>query len=313
MAAAAQLNMNGIRARVASAAVPLRKQLEKAETTWGVRAWQVAAFAATLIPVIGLGATYMIDRHKNTVVADNKKEVLAKHYRHQVAAVVGVPSGKVTAKDLQLAAGNPAIAQAVKAVDEEKNNANRSAAFALGGAAALSSFVPLPGAGTVAHTVSKLAVDATGAIAGGAVSSMFDKDILHAHDMVVHLNDKQAAGQAISAEDIVMLRIAKNERLQAELKKQNGKAFHKMTPEQQRAVMVSMSDQPGLPSLGEASGLADKINAGHMTIEDAMMIEAPAAGSWAARVGGSRAPRGSFVSQVNASRAGAAQGFAQGA
>jgi len=301
MAVVAQPIMSSLR----SAAAPLRVRLEKAETTWGVRAWQVAAFAATLIPVIGLGITYAIDRHKNAVVADNQKDVLAQHYRTQIAAVVGVPSGKVTKKDLQLAAGNPAIAQAVKKIDDEKKSADRSAAFALGGAAALSSFVPLPGAGTVAHTVSKLAVDGAGAIAGGAVSSMFDKDILHVHDMVVHLNDKQAAGQQITAEDIVMLRIAQDEKMQAELKTQNGKAFHKMTPEQQRAVMISM------PGMENASNVAQRINARFMTVEDAMMAK-PAQSSWAVRVGGSRGPRGSFTSQVTASRAAATPGIIQG-
>lgn len=312
MAVAAPV-MNGMRARVAAAAVPLRTQLEKAETTWGVRAWQVAAFAATLIPLVGLGATYLIDRHKNAVVADNKKEVLAKHYKSQIAAVVGVPSDKVTKKDLQLAAGNPAIAQAVKKVNEEQASANRGAAFALGGAAALSSFIPLPGAGTVAHTVSKLAVDATGAIAGGAVSSMFDKDILEAHDVIVHLNDKQVAGQAITAEDIMMLRIAQNEQLQAALKKQNGKAFHKMIPEQQRAVIVSLPNMPGVPSIEEAGQLAGKINANVITIEEAMMMTPAKTNSWADRVGGSRGSRGSFVGKLNAERAAAAQGFVQGA
>lgn len=305
MAVAAPV-MNGMRARVAAAAVPLRTQLEKAETTWGVRAWQVAAFAATLIPVIGLGATYFIDRYKNSVVADNKEKVLAKHYRSQIAAVVGIRPDQVTAKDLKLAKGNAAIAQAANKVKEEQDSNNRSAAFALGGAAALSSFVPLPGAGTIAHTVSKLAVDATGAIAGGAVSSMFDKDILHAHDMVVHLNDKQAAGQAITAEDIVMLRIAQDEHLQTALKKQNGKAFHKMTPEQQRQVMIDM------PDMANAGAMAQRINAGAMTIEDAMM-RTSVQGSWASRVGGARAPRASFTSQVTASRAAAAPGFVQGA
>lgn len=283
MATVAQPVMNSLRGRVAAAAVPLRAQLEKAEKTWGVRALQVAAFAATLIPIIGLGVTYMLDRQKNSAVADNKKEVLAKHYRSQIAAVTGVRADKVKAKDLNLAKGNAAIAQAVSKVDEEKDNANRGALFALGGAAALSSFVPLPGVGTIAHTASKLAVDATGAIAGGVVSSFFDKDILSTHDVVVHLNDKQAAGEEITAEDIVMLRIAQNEALQQELKKANGKAFHKMTPEQQRAVVVTM------PGMEDAQAIATRINTGPLTIEDALMAKPIKQQSWVEKVGAGRA------------------------
>jgi hypothetical protein len=287
--AAAKPIMNSLRVVRTS----LGDSLKKAESTWSVRALQVAAFAATLIPIIGLGATYVIDRQKNAVVADNKKEVLAQHYRHQIAAVVGVRPDKVTKTDLKLAKGNELLAQATKKVDEEKDSANRSAAFALGGAAALSSFIPLPGAGTVAHTVSKLAVDATGAIAGGMVSSLFDKDILQTHDVIVHLNEKQARGEQITAEDIVTLRIAQNEALQQQLKKVNGKAFHKMTPEQQRPIILTMRD------MGDAQAIALRVNSTSLMIEDVLMMK-PQEQSWTTRVGGPRAAQGSFVEQQRA-------------
>jgi hypothetical protein len=302
MAVAAHPVMNSIRANTRVVRVSLGESLEKAKTTWGVRALQVAAFAATLIPVIGLGATYMIDRQKNAVVADNQKEVLAKHYRHQIAAVVGVRPDRVTKTDLELAKGNAVLSQATQKVDAERNSANRSAAFALGGAGALSWFVPLPLVGTVAHTVSKLAVDATGAVAGGMVSSLFDKDILHAHDMVVHLNDKQARGEQIAAEDIVMLRISQNEPLQQQLKKANGRAFHKMTPAEQRAIVV------GMPEMLDAQTIAQQVNTTPMTIEDVLMAKKPQ--RWADRVGGSRAAQGSFMEQQRARAAASTQGFA---
>lgn len=301
MATVAQPVANSIRSRiVTTAVVPLRERLQKAQTTWGVRALQVAAFAATLIPVIGLGVTYLVDRQKNSVVADNQKEVLAKYYRKQVAAQLGIDPGKVTKKDLELAKGNHLIKQAVAKVEDERSSANRAAAFSLAGAATLSSFVPLPGAGTVAHTASKLAVDGAGAIAGGMVSSLFDKDILPTHDVMMYLDEKRASGQRITARDIAILRISQSPKQQEELKKANGIAFHKMNEGQQDIVLVNM------PGMEDAAAVAERINNGIITDLGDVLMAAPKQ-TWAKKVGGPRGARGSFVNQVNERRAAAAQ------
>lgn len=295
--------------RVAAVAAPLRTQLEKAERTWGIRALQVSAFAVTLIPIIGLGVSYFIDRQKNSTVADNKQEVLAKYFRKQVAAQLSMKPEDVRGKDLTLAAKvNPkAFGPAIAKVQAELDNANRSATFATGGAMALSSLVPLPGVGTIAHTASKVAVDVTGAIAGSAVASVFEKDLLHTQEMLEHLNEKRSKGEQITAADIVMLRISQNEKLQEELKKKNGVAFHKMDEAGQQTVIASMAD------MGDAQVMADKINTGQISEQDVLMVEQPAPGRWASRVGGPRGgQRTSFVSQVNAQRAATAQGVAGG-
>lgn len=287
---------------VTTSTLPVREAMEKSTKTWGIRALGIAAFAATIIPVIGLGVTYAIDHHKNSKIEANQKDVLANYYRNQIAAQLRMDPRAVNASHLALINPESALGKAVAKVTQNKNDANRAAALSTGAAAAATAFIPIPGAGTMAHTVSKLAVDATAGIAGGVVASAFNKDILHSQDVMEHLDAKLHAGQGITGTDIVMLKISQNQQLQEALKKQNGKAFHKMNEAQQRAVMV------GMPDMRDAQEQADAVNNGK-ALQDVLM-EVSAKPSWTQQVASSRGPqpRGTFVEQAAARRAAAVQG-----
>jgi hypothetical protein len=277
--------------------------MEKADSHWHGRALQVAAYVAAVIPVVGIGASWLLERKKNSVVSEKKKTVLADYYRDQVAAQLGMDPSKVKADDLQRAAEvNPIFAKAIDKVEAEKNDANRATNFMAVGAKAASTLVGgdlIPGTGVVALAAAHIAGTAAGVVA----SSMFDKDVLHTQDVMEHINTKRTSGQRVTAADIMMLRISADENLQAQMKKQNGTAFHKMTEAQQQAVAISM------PALGDAAVLAERINTGLMSEQDVLMVNA-ASGKWATRVGGQRAPRGTFVNHVETQRAAAAQGIA---
>lgn len=288
-------NRQSIRSQTAGTSVlPVATTMEKARSTWGVRALQVAALASAFFGGLGLAASFAIDRHKNSVIAHNSKQVLADYFRHQVAAQLGMDPSKVSVNDLELAAKvNPMFAQAIAKVEHERKNDNRAATFATGGALAAGGL--LPGLSGINYAVAHGA----GAIIGGMTSSLFNKDSLQPLDVLTYINEKRVQGQRVTASDIVMLRISQNESVQAEIKKaNNGTAFHKMNEAQQLAVIKTM------PGMADAAEFADKINNGFITEQDVLVAEKPKP-TWTSRVGGQRAPRESFVSSLNAERAAA--------
>ena len=295
-----QMRVTGSRV-VGTVTKPLRESMQKAQGGWGITALQVAAIAASFLWALGVGASFMLERQKNAAIAQKSKEVLTDYYRNQVAAQLGIDPKKVRTGDLEMAAKvNPTIANAIAKVDRERNDNNRANTFASGASIALGGMVP--GLSGISHLAAHTAVT----FAGGAAAGIFNKDVLHTQDMMEHLNQKRVEGKAITAADIVMLRISQDEALQEALKKQNGKPFHKMNEAEQQAVIV------GMPDMADAADMAERINQGFMTEQDVLMA-APAKQSWASRVSASRAPRaaGSFVEQHQA-RLAAAQTAANG-
>ena len=267
---------------------------------WGLMA---VAMAVSMIPVIGPGIGHLVDRHRNSTQAKDEKKALTGWYRNQIAAQLGVRPESVKLDDLELAAKtNPTFRAMLDRVEKEQNRSNRAS---LVGAAVATPF-SVVGAGTLAAKATEVGV----AVAAGTAASFMGKDYLLVDDVATHINQKRLTGGKVTAEDVFFLRLAHDKPLQDKLKAQNGTAFHKMTEAQQGTVLR------GLPNeyFNYADGLARSVNEGRMTEQDlviaasadetARFASAQPQGRWAARVGGPRAAqRGSFVEQVNASRA----------
>ena len=265
----------------------VRERLDKAGGGWKVRAMQVGALAVAFLGGFGIGGSLLIERHKNSVVAENKKEVIADYMRDVVAAQLGMNPAKVTVKDLERARANPAIRRMLEAVEREQSNEMRASVMAAGGALAVGGLVPgLSG-------LSYMAAHGAGAVAGGMASTFFNKDVLSTLEVTQYIDDKRAQNQPITAGDVVLLRIAHNEPLQKELKKINGVAFHKMEPAAQQAVIRDM------PGMADAAQLAAAVNSGQKTAQDVIMAAA-AKPSWTARAAAQASSRGgSFVDMEN--------------
>ncbi len=285
----------------------LAKIKSRAKNDWVHMALGVTSFAVTWLGGAGLLASMGLDNIKNNRAAKRQKQVLADYYRVPVAHQLGIDPNSVNVKDLELAAQvNPMIAGAIAKVNRERDSDNRSSLLANGGAMALGGI--LPGVSGVEAAIGKGAASAVGnvggSLAGGAISSIFDKDVLQVADMVDFINEKRTKGEAVTPKDIMLLRVAQDETLQKDIKKQSGgKPFHKMDEAQQAAVIQAMPEM-----VAQASQDAAALNSGAdeasvlMKVPGATAAAAPAP-SWAARVGGAKAQAGSFVSQLNAERA----------
>lgn len=262
-------------------------------TGWDIKSRQVAWAIAAFVPFVGVGISYLIDRNKNAKIEANQKDVLAKYYRNQIAAQLRMDPNKVNASHLDLINPESTLGHAIAKVKLEKDDANRASTLSAAGAAAATTFIPIPGAGLVAQMGLHLA----GGTAGGVLAMAFNKDTLLTQDVMEHLDEKISKKEPITAADIVTLRISQDDGLQHALKKQNGTAFHKMNDAQQRAVIV------GMPDMRDAAGVAEAVNNGELDIRDALMMKRPQ--SWSQKIAQQRAasPTGSFVEQQNARRA----------
>ncbi|MFN7401874.1 MAG: hypothetical protein ACK5R4_06035 [Alphaproteobacteria bacterium] len=304
------MRVNG--SRVAAIAEPLTVRLQKA-AGWNFKtiALSVAALSVSFIGVFGagigvgaLGASWAIDRYKNNVITNDKKKILADHYREQIATQLGIRPQEVNVKTLEMAARvNPMFANMLAKVKAEHANENRALTMGtvVGGAAA--SWIPGIGAlsGVVSKGVQETVGHVTGSVAGGMAASFFNKDVLFTQDVAEHIDAKMKQGEPITAFDVMLLRIAQNEAFQAEIKKQSSKPFHKMNEAEQRVITASM---PELYDAAERD--AEAVNQGRMTPQDLLVVSPGAVQQqdvWASKIGGSRAPRGSFVQAVEASRA----------
>jgi hypothetical protein len=259
--------------------------------------------AVSLIPVVGPGIMHLVDRHRHSEQAKDEKKALASWYRNQVAAQLGIRPEQVKLGDLELAAKtNPTFRAMLDRVEKEQTLSNRAS---LVGAAVATPF-SIVGAGTIAAKATEVGIG----VAAGTAVSLMGKDHLLVDDVATHVNQKRLTGEKVTAEDVFFLRLAHDKPLQDKLKTQNGTAFHKMTEAQQGAVLRALPNE----YFNYADGLARSVNEGRMTEQDlviaasadetARLASAPPPGRWAARVGGARAAqRGSFVEQVNASRA----------
>ncbi len=276
-----------------TATVALRDRMQGASKSGMF--WTIAAFGIALVPFAGLGIAHLLERKKNSVVEKKKLDVLADYYRNQVAAQLGISPDSVTASDLKLAAQvNPALDQAIKKVTAEKSNANRNSAMANGAAY-------VAGVG-MAGGVAKIGVELGAAVVGGSVSSMFDKNVLRVQDVIEHIDAKVAAGQVVTATDIVLLRISQDEQWQEAFKKQHGKPFHQLDEAAQQQVLSTMPDM-----LLNADKEAVALTRGLISPQSLVMSGPATSSNFAASVGGSRAAQGSYAANVEAQRALASQ------
>ena len=295
VAAAAPRMLSPTSANVAGVATLGAKMSKARSLGWVGAAVMAASLAAAFIPWGGFLVTGGLDAWRNSKVANRQKEVLAKHYKNQVATTLGMDPNHVSVTDLNLAAQvNPMVAGAIAKVNDEHKNANRATALttaAIGTTGAMGlGFVP------------KIAADIGGVVAASVVSSAFNKDVLTVQDLMEHVDAKLHANEPVVANDVLMLRIAQSEQLQQQMKNAYGVAFHKMNAAQQQAVIA------GLPSglYAEATEAASRVNNGKMQAQDLLMpLQMPPA-SWAERVGGQRSATTSFV-DAHQARVAAAQ------
>lgn len=260
-------------------------KMNAAKGGFAVAALGVAAFALSWLGAPGIAGSYIIDRTRSNLMANRQKDVLAKHLGLKDAAELDA-----------MARRDPRYKAVVDPINNEKANSDRSAAFVNGGALALGAW--MPGLSGVSHLVAHGGV----ALGGAVTSSLFDRHSFAPHEVMQDINAKRAGGQMVVAQDILLLKIAQNQNWQAQFKKQHGYAFDKATPELRRQVVNAM------PELGWAQGVANQFNSGALEEPDLLMLQLPApAQRWAQMVGGSRQGAGSFVQQLNAERAAAAQ------
>lgn len=249
----------------------LTQKMNETKPGWG---WLAVTGAVACVPVIGVGISYGMDRYRNSATAKKQKEVLADHYANEVAATLGIPANKITGRELDMAARyNPMIDRAVAKVKQEEKNSNRAAALGLAGAYATgAAFAPVLGGVTngLAHGAATMAVHMGGNIAGSSVSSVFDKPQLHVQDVMEILDAKHKGGEPITAQDVLMLRIAQDVNLQRNIRKHSDVAFHKMTPEQQQRVISQ------LPAMywKEAKESAEKLASGQIKEPQALLAPA---------------------------------------
>ena len=281
----------------------LRGQMEKARGSWVGKALLVSSlvipFLFFAVPWVGNAISYAFDMRRNRVIEKKQKEVLTDYYRDQVATQLGIDPKTVSVGDLELAAKvNPMIAGAINKVNAEKKSANRGAAMATAGAAAVGW---IPGVNAITNVVAHGAVHMGGAVAGGVVSSLFDKDVLHVQDMVEHLDAQRAEGKQITPEDIVLLRISQDEKWQAAFKKQYSKPFHKLSDVEKQQVLASMPDM-----LLGAEKQAEALNRGLISPQNLVMSGTESTSSFTDQVGRKPAAQ-SFAAGIANERAAAAQ------
>ncbi len=301
--------------RTAAIAEPLHARMQKAAGwNWKTMALTVAAFSVPFLGIFGIGVgvgalatSWAIDRYKNSIVTQNKKKVLVDYYREQIAAQLGIDPSQVNVNALEMAARvNPMFANMLNKVKAEHTKEN----FALGfGSIAGGTVGLIPGVGALSGLVKEGTAETvkmiTGSVVGGMAASFFNKDVLFTQDVAEHIDAKVKQGEAITSFDVMLLRIAQDEKFQAAIKKQSNKPFHKMSEAEQRAVLATM---PGFYDAAERD--AEAVNQGRITQQDLLVVSPGAVQqqtSWAQRTGGPRAARGSFTQAVEASRGGPIQ------
>jgi hypothetical protein len=289
-----QIKGSSIRSNVVAVTDSLSKRLEAARGSG--RLWQVLAIGAGFFGALGIGASYVMERKRNSTIASNQMDVLAQYYRFQVGATLGMSPEKVKASDLQLAAQiNPALSQAINKVKTEKKDADRFTAMSSGGMLLAGGMIP------GVSGFAKVGVDLVGGVVGGAASSLFSKDVLHVNDMVEHIDGKLKAGQPIDTMDIMLLRAAQDENWQKQFKERYKTPFHKMNPQTQQQVMASMPEM-----LVGAEKQAYALNKGLISPQSLVMEGPQTASNFAGNME-RRAAGGSFVNAETSRRLAAAQ------
>jgi hypothetical protein len=280
-----------IRSQVAGVAV--KKHGSLGAWGWGLLA---VTLAVSLIPVVGPGIGFLVDKHRINKEAKAEKKELAKWYAPQIAAQLGIRPEDVNVHDLELAAqNNPTFASMLDKVQRERTRQTRGSFVATAVATPLS--MVMPGAG-LATKIPEVALT----MGASTVASNMGKDRLMVDDVASMINEKRTNGQQITAEDAFLMSIAHDKQMQDQIAKANGKPFHKMPEAEQQAVMRSMPDYYAV-----AQKKAYAVNQGLISEQD-LVVQAgedvKASGGFA----GKFAPKvkaESHVAQLQASRAAA--------
>lgn len=234
------------------------------------------------LPVIGSLIGYIPSRISNSLESNAEHDSIAKHFSEEIGMRIGKPPEAVTRDDLyEVAARDAGFNQLLQGVHEQKASADRGSLVGAGAGAVLH------GVGMV---VGSLAADV-------GVSALFKKDELYVLDVSDHIEEKLAAGEPVTAEDVFMLRVAQNDELALRIEQENGKKFQKLDENKRAQIMQAM---PGL--FDAAQNDAAALNARTIKTQQLAVQTAPDQQKWAHRVG--RQPRAAnFRAQVEASRA----------
>ncbi|OYW14042.1 MAG: hypothetical protein B7X02_00930, partial [Rhodospirillales bacterium 12-54-5] len=161
---------------------PLAKRMSVAGRDGMWTSMAVTLALGLALPGIGVGLGYFVHRHQSAHAEKKQKQVLADHYKNEVAATLGINPANVTAKQLDDAARiNPMIAGAIDKVKQQRTNSDRGALLGMTGAYATGlAFAPvLSGIGSgVGEMAARFAVDGAGMLGGDAVSTLFNKNVL---------------------------------------------------------------------------------------------------------------------------------------
>jgi len=262
----------------------------------------VGAFTAMLVPGIGAGVSHLIDRFRFRNDASNELDTRAKWYRFQVAKQLGMNPENVTQRDLLLAAQmNPRLAKVVEEVHRKQSDNNRFSMLTSAGAS-VASFIPGGGVG-----VKAMAMSVGGAVSGGALATIMTRDRVDPQQVAEAINEQMQQAQqqgtdprrAVTPQLTFMLRVSQDEKLAADIKDANGKAYHQMTAAEQSVVM---KQYPALANAATSEAYA--LGNGMVPVQE-LMATSPNLNGRASKL----APREerSFVSREAERRALAAQ------
>ncbi len=246
-------------------AVPVAPRMQKGN---GALYWLSLAVgmgvAALTIPIPFVGSagsllSYLPFRFSNSIEAKNQQESIANHFRVQIAERMGIAPEAVTRQHLlELAAKDEAFGKLIETSLHQQNSNNRNAL--------IGSVVGtvIPGA-TIVQSLG------TNLVANTAASVIFDKNEISIIDTTDHFDQVRASGGMVQPEDVMLLRVAQNDELQAQIMQDFGAKFHKLSP------MKRVEAMQALPKLYQACMRdAARLNSGRVTSQ-ALAVEPPPA------------------------------------
>lgn len=287
-----------LRANVGATVVHARdtmaQVLEKAKSRNGANSLWWKGTLLGLIPVVGIGFNFYYNRAYNAQVAANQKEAVAEH--------LGLDPRRGGVKQLERAAkmGDVKVKGIVNQIDRERDEANRSNTLATAGAGAVglaTGTMFLPGASSITSMIATEGMKMGGAVAGGAVSTLMNKDQLEVTDTLSMIQQKRKAGQPIDAHDVMMLRIAQNPDWQKKFKSKHGHPFHKMPLDDQKRMIMQLPDYFEVPQ-----HVLDGVNRDMISPEHLLDPKIGGSRQFTAAMPSNR-PRGTFANMVDDRRA----------
>ena len=272
---------------------------------WLLTAGSIVAGFFTGFSLVGILGVIGIDRFKNNMVAKDELDARARWYKAQIARQLQMNPEKVRGKDLvEAAKANPFFRSVVRDVINRQKNDDRLSTFA-----SVGSIIPVAGgAAKGVVDIAMMAKSAGGALGGTALSMLFNKETVSTQEIAeaiqATLLQAHQQGidprQVISAQSLFLLRVSQDAVLGGDIKRQFGKAFHKMTGAEQTVVMNNYQLLAEV-AVSEAHAVATGI----VPVQE-LVASAPNVSGMAARFAPpSRA--GSFVAREQDRRAMAAQ------